>query len=164
MLPYTHIARQQNMFVNGIHRVLVTDKGWSAVCSTNHCQGQLQTTQSIAIPCFLVTGCWKLSLDLHTSGHETDLMFLWSLVLRLQCFWMWRCVFWYIGARISEKHAAFMFSAELKLKIQAVYSYLSETLVYVIMKLHGVISQKSIILTFWHQNSAPSVFCKRPTI
>jgi hypothetical protein len=42
-------ARQLNVFLAGMHRLLVTNKGGSAFPSTNNCQGQLQTPQSVSV-------------------------------------------------------------------------------------------------------------------
>jgi hypothetical protein len=42
-------ALQLDVFVTGIHRLLVTSKGRSAFPSTKNCQGQLQTLQSLSV-------------------------------------------------------------------------------------------------------------------
>jgi len=43
-------AIQPNVFVTGIHLLLATNKRQSAFASANLCQGQLQTSQSTAVP------------------------------------------------------------------------------------------------------------------
>jgi len=42
-------AFQANVFLTGIHPLLATNNGRSTFPSTNNCQGQLQTSQLIAI-------------------------------------------------------------------------------------------------------------------
>jgi hypothetical protein len=41
-------ALQSNLFLTGLHRLLVT-KGWSYLSGANNCQDQLQTAQSISL-------------------------------------------------------------------------------------------------------------------
>ena len=45
VLFYTH----KTVSVTGTHRLPVTSKGWSALSRVNHCQGQLQTPQSLSV-------------------------------------------------------------------------------------------------------------------
>ena len=42
-------ALQADVFFTGIHRLLVTNKERSAFPSADHCQGQLQTRQSLSV-------------------------------------------------------------------------------------------------------------------
>jgi hypothetical protein len=42
-------AVQVNILLTGVHRLLVTNKGLSALPSSNHCQGRLQTPQQLSI-------------------------------------------------------------------------------------------------------------------
>ena len=42
-------ALQPNVFLIGIHRILVTNNGRSAFLSATHCQGQLHTPQSVTV-------------------------------------------------------------------------------------------------------------------
>jgi hypothetical protein len=42
-------ALQSNLFLTGIHRLLVRNKGWSGFLIENNCQGQLQTPQSVLL-------------------------------------------------------------------------------------------------------------------
>jgi hypothetical protein len=42
-------ALQPNVFLTGIHRLLVTKKGQSSLPGANHCSGQLQTAQSMSV-------------------------------------------------------------------------------------------------------------------
>jgi hypothetical protein len=45
-------AIQPNVFLTGIHRLLVTRKGRSSFPSANNCQGQMQTPQSVSVSTF----------------------------------------------------------------------------------------------------------------
>jgi hypothetical protein len=42
-------ALQPNLFLTGIHQLLVTNKGPSPFLSAKNCQGQLQTPQSVSV-------------------------------------------------------------------------------------------------------------------
>jgi hypothetical protein len=48
-------ALQPHTFLTGIHRLLVTNKGRSALLSANHCQGQLKTPQSVTVASPVIT-------------------------------------------------------------------------------------------------------------
>jgi len=52
ILSYTQnvTALQPSLFLTGIHLLLVASKGLPSFPNTNHCQGQLQTPQSVSSP------------------------------------------------------------------------------------------------------------------
>jgi len=68
-------ARQPNVFLTGIPRLLVIRKGWSAFPSGNHYQGQLQYTVHLFV--FLVVVSYNFTVNISkicqqnaTYGHH----------------------------------------------------------------------------------------------
>ena len=76
-------ALQPNVILNGIYPLLVTNKEQTLFHSTNHCQGQLQTPQSVPI-CIYRTACHvpghsiSSVTAIRTSKHTTLYIFLWE--------------------------------------------------------------------------------------
>jgi len=61
------------MFLTGIHLLLVTSKGRSAFRSANHCQGQLQTPQSLSVASRLA-GNNRLGITAYVSVRKSNLL------------------------------------------------------------------------------------------
>jgi hypothetical protein len=77
-------ARQPNIFLTGIHQILVTNKGRSALLSANNFQGHLQTSQSVLVRTFWDLRFWQQRI--------------WSVPFS----GMWRCpAVWRTGTIIS---------------------------------------------------------------
>jgi len=76
---YATTAFRPDVFLNGIHRLLVTVKELSAFPSQTNCQGQLQTPLSVLVPqfshCCFLHQCKCLGITCH---HQKSLLFVLS--------------------------------------------------------------------------------------
>jgi hypothetical protein len=61
----THFSQ---CILTGMHQLLVTNKGQAPFPSADHCQGQLQTPQSLAVYTVYVHMCIRVYSGLRTSG------------------------------------------------------------------------------------------------
>jgi hypothetical protein len=64
------------MFLSGIYWLLVTDKTRSALRNANHCQGQLQTPQSLSVASRLA-GNNKRGITAYVSFRKSSLLVRW---------------------------------------------------------------------------------------